>query len=136
MTDESCTATLEPPKRFVTTTAYSEPPAKVGGNGEQELRAAWQELIDQTLSKWQRDPSRLDEEGMTNPSAETIQCAIDLASTLDIRGMPAPTRISADVRGGIAFEFEQGQLFQSIHVRPDGRLEQRRFLKNRLVWRE
>jgi len=136
MTEYSSSVTLEPPKRFAITSADVKSPATIDGERDPELRAAWQELADNSLLEWQRDPSQLDEEGTTTPSIETIQRAIRLASDLDGRGVPAPIRIVPDVQGGIVFEFEWGQLFESLHIQPAGNVEHRRFYRNRLVWRD
>ena len=68
-------------------------------------------------------PSRLEDEEMPPVSRDTIQLAIRVAVRLRDKGSPAPTRIVPDAHGGIVFEREAGNLFESYRVSADGSVE-------------
>lgn len=99
-------------------------------------RAAWQQVIDQKLNEWQRNPGQLDEPDTLTPSQETIQRALALAGVLSKEGCAAPTRIVPDAHGGIVFERKEKGLFESIRISADGSVEHCVFQDGRLVRRE
>ena len=120
----------------VTTNVATESPVTRDYGREDAARDAWQNLIDDQLIEWGRDPSQLDDEGTEAPSKDTIQLAIWLAGTLSQRGLPAPTRIVPDAHGGIVFELEGKNVFESIRISPDANVEYCAFQNCRLVERE
>lgn len=121
--------------RPVTTCADSESPVTGALEDRERLLEAWDD-VERKLIAWGLDPGDLDEEGTTPPSRETIARAIQLASVLSRQGSRAPTRVVPDVRGAIVFELERNNLFESLHVHPDGSIEHRAFENHRLVLRE
>lgn len=96
----------------------------------------WQILIDYQLIEWGRDPGQLEDEDMQPPSKNTIQQAIWLAGALNKAGFAPPTRIVPDAHGGIVFERQEGNLFESIRLSSDGSAEYCFFKNSRLVERE
>ena len=96
----------------------------------------WEALIDDPLIEWGRDPSQLENEEIQPPSKSTIQLAIRLAVMLSKPGFPAPTRIVADADGGIVFERQERNLFESIRLSADGSAEYCAFINARMVERE
>ena len=75
----------------------------------------WQRLTEQ-LTNWRCNPDQLDEERTVTPSWDTIQLALDLATWMSKRGLPAPTRIVPDADGGIVFERQKKDAFESIRI--------------------
>jgi hypothetical protein len=100
--------------------------------GENE---AWGGLIDSTLIEWGRDPTLLEDDGFTPPSAETLRRACEIASVLRSLRFPAPTRIVPTGDGGISFQAEDGDAFISIEIAADGTVEYFRFSGAKLVER-
>jgi hypothetical protein len=133
---EARSSILPPVRKAVKTRVDTESPAALHAQREERYREAWQNVIDNKLIEWGSDPSQLDEEGTKTPSLETIQLAIQLAKALSRQGCAAPTRIVPDVRGAIVFEIQGKDIFESVHVQPDGNLEHRLFENHRLVHRE
>ena len=96
----------------------------------------WQVLIDYQLIEWGRDPGQLENEEIQPPSKSTIQLAIRLAGMLSKPGLPAPTRIVPDAHGGIVFERQGRNVFESIRISADGTAEYCVFENSRLVERQ
>ena len=120
----------------VETRLDSESPTISNLRDKEQFRKDWQAAIDTKLIEWGRDPSQLDEEGATTPSVDTIQLAIQLASELSRQASRPPTRVVPDVHGGIVFELQVGNSFESVHVYPDRSIEYRLFVNHRLELRE
>src|SRR5205085_2923059 len=76
----------------------------------------WDRIIDNKLIEWGRDPSQLDEEGTITPSKGTIQFAIAVARFLRNSGFSTPTRVVPDAHGGIVFEANDGNVFETIRL--------------------
>jgi hypothetical protein len=93
----------------------------------------WQRLTEQ-LTNWRCNPDQLDEERTVTPSWDTIQLALDLATWMSKRGLPAPTRIVPDADGGIVFERQEKNALESIRISAGGGIEQRFFEGYRLVY--
>jgi hypothetical protein len=98
---------------------------------EDRQRQQWQKCIEQ-LTSWKHDPGQLDEEGTVTPSQATIRLALDLADSMCKRGLIPPTRIVPDADGGIVFERQKKDAFESIRISA-GSIEQRFFEGCRLV---
>ncbi len=86
-------------------------------------RDKWQEMIDYRLIEWGSDPSQVDDDETPSASRDTIQLAIRVAELLRDNGSPAPTRIVPDAHGGIVFEYEAGNSFESYRISADGSVE-------------
>ena len=101
-------------------------PSNGGGmppNGSSVERDGWQVIIDGRLAEWEKNPDVLEDEGVTPPSAATIQLAIQTARKLRDAGLPAPQRTAATGDGGITFARQEGPLLSTIEVAPDGTVE-------------
>lgn len=96
---------------------------------------AWQDLIDQTLHRWLRDPSLLDDEGVDAPSGAILRLALDLAEKFRDEGVPPPDKIVTDPNGGIVFERTLGNETEIYHVWDDGAVEFQRFAGDTLIER-
>jgi hypothetical protein len=110
--------------------------ADQGAPVTRQSRQEWQKLIENRLVEWRCNPSQLDEEGTVTLSRATIQLAIDLASQMSKDGLLAPTRIVPDVNGGMVFERQRKDLFETLRISADGSVEHRVFENCRLVHRE
>ncbi len=93
----------------VTTSVAHETPMNTAGE-------VWWSIVESTLLRWKQDPSLLDEEGMENPSRDTIDRAILLASNLLTTRQRPPTNIVSNANGGIVFERHQGATYESIEI--------------------
>lgn len=102
---------------------------------DDEEREAWENLIDNTLIDWGRDPEVLEDDGVTPPSVETIKHAYEIAAALRRVNFPAPTRIVPTGDGGIAFEVDAGSDFVSVEIGDNGTVEYLRFSGSKLVER-
>lgn len=98
-------------------------------------RAAWQRWLDETLSNWLRDPSRIADEGIEPPSETVLRLAADLAAKLRDEGRSPPTSVVCDPNGGVVFEWRDGDAAEVCHVWDDGSVEFMRFEGTRLVER-
>ena len=90
-------------------------------------------MIDYRLIECAWDPSQLEDDEMPCASRDTIQLAIRVAEQLRDNGWPAPTRIVSDAHGGIVFEREAGNLFESYRISADGSVEYCGFKDCRIV---
>ena len=104
-------------------------------NPEQE-RQRWQMMLDHWLREWAQDTSRLEDEGIIAPSAETIQLACQVAGELRDAGVPGPTRVAATGDGGIVFVRQVGRLLSTLEGDADGSIELTVFRDSRLVSRQ
>lgn len=120
----------------VSTNVATGEPITLGDAQKDKARERWQALIDYQLIEWGRDPSQLENEEIQPPSKSTIQLAIRLADMLSKPGFPAPTRIVPDAHGGIVFERQGRNVFESIRLSADGTAEYCVFENSRLVERQ
>jgi hypothetical protein len=98
-------------------------------------QAKWQELIDNKLIEWGRDPSTLEVDDFPLPSVATIGLACRIATILRDQNQPPPQRVCPDTEGGIAFERGVGRIFMSIRIRPSGQVEMTTFEDGQLLSR-
>ncbi|MBI3467595.1 MAG: hypothetical protein HY000_31685 [Planctomycetes bacterium] len=98
-------------------------------------RERWQQLIDDPLIEWGRDPQRLADAEITPPSRDTVRLACQLAQILGNFGEAPPNRVVPTVDGGIVFEWHHGNLFKAIEVTPEEQIEYRKFVNSRLIER-
>ena len=96
----------------------------------------WQQIIDQTLAEWGRNPSALEDDGVRAPSADSIAAAIRIAETLRDNSLPPPISVVPSGDGGISFERGDRQSYEMIEVCPDGSAEHFTFVKSRLIRRQ
>ena len=101
----------------------------------QDSRDAWQAVIDKRLVEWGRDPSGLEDDGITPPSPEAVYQAGQLALTWRDEGVAHPLRVAPTGDGGIVFERWEGGLFQSIEIQANGTIELATFRNSRLLSR-
>ncbi|HEY4760380.1 MAG TPA: hypothetical protein VIH42_07365 [Thermoguttaceae bacterium] len=104
------------------------------GEAEQN-RTAWLEIIDRKLIDWGRSPGLIDEDGIVSPSIKSVAEAIELVHTMTNNGCPAPMRVVCNADGGIVFEKQEGQFFETIEVYEDGSKEYCLFANSRLQHR-
>ncbi len=99
-------------------------------------QVGWKQVIDDQLIEWGKDPSRLEDDGIEPPSGAIIGLACDLVRTMRDKGLPPPLRVVPDGDGGIAFEWKNGPVFQTIEIEEDGSIELITFENSRLVSRQ
>jgi hypothetical protein len=91
--------------------------------GQPDAAERWQQLIDERLLEWGRDPSGLADDEFTPPSVEIVGVAHRWAKECQSSGFPAPTRIVPDGGGGIAFELQDALSYHAILIHADGKVE-------------
>ncbi len=99
-------------------------------------REKWQEIIDYILIEWGCDPGQFEDEGIEPPSRRTIQLAINVARSLREAGLAPPIRVVPDAHGGIVFERQEKEVFETFRISADGSLESCLFQNTRLVHRQ
>jgi hypothetical protein len=99
-------------------------------------RREWERIINEYLVEWGRDPSQLEDEGVTPPSLEIITLASKIAMELRDRCCPPPLRVVPDGEGGIAFEQRSGDFFLSLNLLHDRSIELETFKNCQLQSRE
>jgi hypothetical protein len=105
------------------------------GEAEQN-RTAWLEIIDRKLIDWGLSPGVIDEDGIVSPSIKSVTETIELIKTMANNGCPAPMRVVCNADGGIVFEKQEGQFFETIEIYEDGSKEYCLFANSRLQHRE
>jgi hypothetical protein len=119
-----------------------EPHRNVGGNLGRSPRTRfsqrkdWQAVISGPLAEWEKDPRRLDDDGIVGPSRETLQRVADLARELCALGLAAPQRVAATGDGGVVLARQEGAFFSNIEVMGDGSAELTVYRDSRLVSRQ
>ena len=129
---------------FISPSIVEEVPATIDAESlitcdstrDDEAREKWQDLIDQKLIEWGRDPSQLADEGVEPPSGETIRIAFEWANRFSKNGLPPPDSVVPDANGGIVFERREKDVSEVLHVWDDGSVEYQRFHGTRLVERQ
>ena len=99
--------------------------------GESSRLENWSNHI-LTLLSWLRDPSQLEDDGVTAPQRSIIRLAIDYAEQSRDRALAAPTRIATDSNGGIVFTLANPRGAEEIHFWDDGKVEYLDFVGNDL----
>ena len=102
---------------------------------EQE-RKRWQAVIDDSLDKWSRDPSQLEDDGIIAPTVKTVELASQLARELTDAGVPGPQRVAATGDGGIIFVRQTGSFLSTLEIDAEGSIELVVFRDSRLVSRQ
>ena len=87
-------------------------------------RVDWEKVIDYQLVEWGRDPSVFADDGLEPPSIDTIALARKVAVVLREHGWESPQRVIPDGEGGMAFEWADGPVFESVDIGADGTVEQ------------
>lgn len=119
----------------VQTNIDADAPVTCDFERDDESREKWQNLIDQKLIEWGRDPSQFDDEGVEPPSREIIRLAIELAEHFRDDGLTPPDSVVPDANGGIVFERRESDVSEVVHVWDDGTVDYQRFQGTRLVER-
>jgi hypothetical protein len=102
---------------------------------ESAARDKWQEMIDYRLIEWGWNQSQFEDDEAPLPSRDTIQLAIRVAAWLRDNGCAPPTRTVPDAHGGIVFELDTGNVFESFRISADGCVEYCGFKGCRMVER-
>jgi hypothetical protein len=100
----------------------------------QQHRDGWDRIIDRYLIEWGRDPSSLQEDGMTAPTPEILALAIRVARDLQRQDPPAPAplRVVLDGEGGVSFERRDNSWLLTLNVLADRTIEWAAFKDCRL----
>lgn len=85
--------------------------------------AGWERIIDDFIVPWGQNPSLLDDEENTAPSARIMELVSQVTIKLRRAGAPAPLRVVPDGEGGISFEWQEGKLFRSLDISCEGEIE-------------
>lgn len=104
-------------------------------NVDERNRTIWQDLIDNTLIEWGRDPRQLGDEDVDPPTKEIIRLATTLAQTWRDQNLAPPNNVVSDPNGGIVFERRQGDVTEVFHLWDNGLLEYQQFLGTELTLR-
>jgi hypothetical protein len=98
--------------------------------------AGWYRVIERALFRWDRHPAEVEEDGIEAPSRATLAVVVQVAKTLGQAPVSGPDRTVADANGGIVFEREDRDRFETLRVSADGSVEHYLFEGCRLVMRE
>jgi len=101
----------------------------------QNSRQAWDEFIDRVLVEWGRNPDALEDDDFLAPGLEIIDMACQVAIAFRDEGFPPPTRVVPDGEGGVCFERDADQVFESLRIYSDETIELLRFQDCRLIGR-
>lgn len=101
----------------------------------EQLRSAWEAIIDHKLIEWGRDLGQLADDGVDPPTGDTISRAIELAQSWKNAGMTPPQTVVPDANGGIVFERRYDGRAEVLHLWDDGTLEYQQFCGTTLVER-
>ena len=96
-------------------------------------RDGWRHIIDSTLIEWGRDPSQLEDDGVTAPTRAVVNRANELARELRDGGVPPPNRAVTNGDGGIVFEWWKGSVFEQIEIADDGSITVTRIVDAQVV---
>lgn len=125
---------MSPPVRRIVETRgapdqlLASPPTQIAA-----WRARWDELVDSYLIEWGRDPSRFDGEEIVPPTEASIGRACEVAGLCRDGAWPPPLRVVPDGEGGVVFERRVGDIFESLEILADGRVELNTFKDCRLL---
>jgi hypothetical protein len=108
----------------------------VTGNSHRENREQWRRIIDDEFIEWALHPDLFDDDHGSAPDHATIQLAARIATALANLDAPPPTRVVVDANGGIVFEIQCGDVFESVCVGSDLSIEYRHIINGRLVKRD
>jgi len=100
-------------------------------------RMRWQEVIDEKLVEWGRNPAHLGEIDLIPPTRAAIRSAVRIARDMcDASPSPAPPmRVVPDGDGGVVFERWEDSSSESIEINGDGGAEYVRIRTHRVVQR-
>lgn len=102
----------------------------------QEMRDAWDAVIDRRLIEWGAAPSTLEDDGIAPPSLDVIRLASRLVIAMRDQGAAAPLRVVPNGEGGIVFERQSGPFFQTLEISADLTVELASYRNARLVSRQ
>ena len=116
----SDTLTGDPPRKVATGAAKDD---SLASPVDQPNWDAWQEVIDQKLIEWGRDPAQLAEDDLIPPTRESVRQANRIALAFrDTRVAPTDA-VVPDGDGGIAFERWEGDLSETLEISDAGEIE-------------
>jgi hypothetical protein len=98
-------------------------------------QTAWQQIIDDKLIEWGRNPASLYEDGLEAPLPQVVRRAIEFARAVAGAGYPPPTSVVPDPNGGIVFERKENGQTEEYHFWDDETVDYCRFEGTRLVER-
>jgi len=132
------TALMDPPSAaevvyFKVSTGLESASQRGDRNG---VEHDWLERLMGSVTRWRADAEGLAADDLEPPTDLAVETARGIAGRMQQRGAPAPSRIVLDTDGGLSFELEVGDTFQSIEVHPDGSAELLEFRRGRLTSRE
>lgn len=113
----SDTFTEDPPRRVATGAAKDD---SLASSLDPRNWDAWQEVIDEKLIEWGRDPGQLAEDDLIPPTRESVQRATRIALAFRDDGDPPPLRVVPDGDGGIVLERWRDSLTESIEIDAQG----------------
>lgn len=102
---------------------------------QEEGRERWRPVVDRPLIEWGCDPGRFrdEDEGIEPPSRQIVHVASMIAIALSQSAMPPPVRVSMNGKGGLTFEWRDGQEFSTLEITNDQRVEFCRYEACRLT---
>ena len=113
---------------YVPANAPARPPANRNAK-------IWQQLIDEQLIEWGRNPEQFDEDGVKPPTAQALAQACEFAMYCRDGQTDPPLRVAPDGSGGITFEWQIGPVFQTVEINEKGKTEMLSFESSKLTLR-
>ena len=98
-------------------------------------REGWQEVIDQKLVDWGRNPDQLAEDNLIPPTRTAVTTAVRIALQMRDKDLPPPIRIVPDGDGGIVLERWCDDLSEAIEIERSGSAEYVQSHAHRVVHR-
>ncbi len=125
----------------VHTGAANEELLGVTAKRREEHRLRWQEIIDEKLVEWGRDPGQLADDNLVPPSRAAVDSAVQEAQVWrdaresDDEFVPSPQWVVPSGDGGIVFEWRGESTSAVIEILDDGSVDCAIFEDGRLVSR-
>ncbi len=136
MPNEGATLALLPSVLPIGETSAVSDDALASRIGSHSENCSGWELIDEKLKAWGLNPDQFDADEIIPPSRPIIYTARCVAIKLRNLGQPAPLRVVPDGDGGIAFEYREVDESITLHIHNDSSVEQIKFHKCHLVFRQ
>jgi hypothetical protein len=133
---DALTSTGSETRDAVNTRAADSQSLADGGDFREGDRQGWQDVIDEKLIDWGRNPKELEDEDLIPPTLISIQASSRLAMDLRDQGAPPPRRVVPNGDGGIVLERWVGKTAWTLEVFDDGSIEYACYDDCRLVQRQ
>lgn len=110
-----------------------DPTATISSSDPADLQA-WNVVLSKLL-EWREDPDVLSDEDIVPPSRGILETAYHLALRMRDCRAPGPLRVVPDGEGGVVFERREGDVFETMNVEANGRIEMLTYYASQLTSR-